>query len=170
MDGSVHTPRSVRHASLARAAIFFVFWVVLCDLRPADLVVGVLAAIAATWASLRVLPPGRWSLHSVALARLILRFPLQSIAAGIDVARRVLDPRLPLRPGIVIYHSRLPSGPEQNAFCTLTSLLPGTLPCGSDGGDGLMIHCLDVDQPVSERLAAEEALFLEVVGGVRRDG
>jgi multicomponent Na+:H+ antiporter subunit E len=168
MDGSV-TPRSVRNDSLARASIFFVFWLIICGTKPADLVVGALAAMAAAWASLRLLPPGQWGLHSVALARLVLRFPRQSIVAGIDVAWRALDPRLPLRPGIVIYHSRLPSGPAQNAFCTLTSLLPGTLPCGSDGGGGLMIHCLDVAQPVIEQLAAEEALFLEVIGGIRGD-
>jgi multicomponent Na+:H+ antiporter subunit E len=170
MDGSIHTPRSVWHGPLARTAIFFVFWLILCGTKPADLLVGVLAAIAAAWASQRLLPPGRRRFHSVALARLVLRFPCQSIAAGIDVARRVFDPRLPLRPGIVIYHSHLPSGPRRDAFCTLTSLLPGTLPCGSDGGDGLMIHCLDVDLPVIEPLAAEEALFLEVRGGVCGDG
>jgi multicomponent Na+:H+ antiporter subunit E len=170
MDGSVHTPRGVLRSSFERAAIFFVFWLILCGTKPADLLVGVLAAVAATWASLRLLPPGQWSLRFVALARLVLRFPRQSIAAGIDVARRALDPRLSLRPGFVTYHSRLPSGPGQNAFCTLTSLLPGTLPCGTDAGGGLIIHCLDVDQRIVEQLAAEEALLLEVTGGVRGDG
>ncbi len=170
MDGSVHTPHGLLPSSLGRAAIFFVFWVILCGTEPADLLVGVLAAVVATWASLRLLPRGQWSLRFVALARLVLRFPRQSVAAGIDVAWRAFDPRLPLRPGFVIYHSHLLSGPGRDVFCTLTSLLPGTLPCGSDAGGDLVIHCLDVDQRVVEQLAAEEVLLLEVMGGAHGDG
>jgi multicomponent Na+:H+ antiporter subunit E len=170
MGGSVHMPRNILRSSLARAAIFFAFWLILCGTKPADLLVGVFAAIAATWASLRLLPPGQPSLRFIALARLVLRFPRQSVAAGIDVARRAFDPRLALRPGFVIYHSQLSPGPRRDAFCTLMSLLPGMLPCGSAAGDGLMIHCLDVDRPVIEELAAEEALLLEVMGGTRGNG
>jgi multicomponent Na+:H+ antiporter subunit E len=160
---------SARNA-LPRAAIFFVFWLILSGTKPADFVVGALTAIAATWVSLLLLPAGRWRLSPVALARLVLRFPLQSITSGIDVAWRAFDPRLPLRPGFMVYQSRLPSGTARNAFTTLTSLLPGTLPCGADDRGGLVIHCLDVDQPVIEQLDAEEVLLLEVLGGGRGDG
>jgi multicomponent Na+:H+ antiporter subunit E len=160
---------SARNA-LPRVAGFFVFWLILCGTKPADLVVGALTAIAATWVSLLLLPAGEWSLSVVALARLMLRFPLQSITAGIDVAWRAFDPRLPLRPGFVVYRSRLAPGTARNAFTTLTSLLPGTLPCGFDVRGDLVIHCLDVDQPVIEQLGAEEVLLLEVLGGGRSDG
>jgi multicomponent Na+:H+ antiporter subunit E len=166
MGGFIATARN----TLLRAAIFFAFWLILSGTKPADLVVGALAAVAATWVSLRLLPPGGWSLGVVALARLVLRFPLQSIAAGIDVARRAFHRQLPLRPGFVVFRSRLPAGATRNAFTTLTSLLPGTLPCGADERGGLVIHCLDVDQPVIEQLGAEEALLLEVLGGGRSDG
>jgi multicomponent Na+:H+ antiporter subunit E len=166
MGGFIATARN----ALPRAAIFFVFWLIFSGTKPADFVVGALTAIAATWVSLLLLPVGQWRLSPVALARLVLRFPLQSITAGIDVARRAFDPRLPLRPGFVIYRSRLPSGTARNAFTTLTSLLPGTLPCGSDDRGGMVIHCLDVDQPVIEQLGAEEVLLLEIMGGGRSDG
>lgn len=166
MGGFIATARN----GLPRAAIFFVFWLILSGTKPADLVVGALTAIAATWVSLRQLPAGQWRLNPVALARLILRFPLESLTAGIDVAWRAFDRRLPLRPGFVVYQSRLPAGAARNAFTTLTSLLPGTLPCGFDDHGGVVIHCLDVDQPVIEQLGAEEALLLEVLGGGRSDG
>jgi multicomponent Na+:H+ antiporter subunit E len=55
-------------------------------------------------------------------------------------------------------------------FTTLMSLLPGTVPTGSDEKGGLLIHCLDVVQPVVAQLAVEEALFVRAVGGNRRDG
>jgi len=170
MASFIASARNALRGTLPRAAIFFVFWVILSGTKPADLAVGALAAIAATWVSLLLLPAGQWRLSVVALARLVLRFPMQSITAGIDVAWRAFHRRPPLRPGFVVYRSRLPSGAARNAFTTLTSLLPGTLPYGSDDSGGLVIHCLDVDQPVIEQLGAEEALLLEVMGGGRGDG
>jgi multicomponent Na+:H+ antiporter subunit E len=119
-----------------------------------DAALDYLARYAATEASLRLLPPGWWSLHPIALAQLVLGFLGQSVSAGIDVAWRALHPRMPLRPGFVIYHPQLSTGLRRDAFCTMTSLLPGTLPCGSVGSSGLVIHCLDVDQPVAEQLGA----------------
>ena len=166
MGGFIATARN----ALPRAAIFFVFWLIVSGTKPADFVVGALTAIAATWVSLLLLPAGQRRLNTVALARLVLRFPLQSITAGIDVARRAFARRPRLRPGFVVYRSRLAPGAARNAFTTLTSLLPGTLPSGADDRGGLVIHCLDTDQPVIEQLSTEEVLLLEVLGGGRSDG
>jgi multicomponent Na+:H+ antiporter subunit E len=154
---------NVLRVSLARGAGFLAFWLILFGFSPADLPVGVLVAAAATWASLRLLPPGPSRLRPVALARLALRFLYQSIVAGIDVARRALDPRLPLRPGFVVYPVRFPPGAARNVFTTLTSLLPGTVPTGGDD-DELVYHCLDLDQPVVSQLAAEEAALSRAIG------
>jgi len=160
---------------IARAAGFIVLWLALAGPALADLPAGAIAAAAATWASLRLLPPGTWRLlppgtwrlRPAALARFALRFFVQSVIAGVDVARRALDPRLPLRTGFVSYAPHLPPGPAQSAFCTLTSLLPGTVPCGTDDSGALVIHCLDVDQFVASQLAKEEALFVHACGGDR---
>ena len=149
---------------------FFVLWIILTDGNPADLAVGALAALAATWASLRLLAPGTRRVRPAALSRLALRFLRQSVVAGADVAWRALDPQLPLHPGFVLYPVTLSPGPERNMFTTLMSLLPGTVPTGSDEKGGLLIHCLDVEQPVVAQLAVEEALFVRAVGGNRRDG
>ena len=161
--------RSDKRSWLVRTAGFLGFWLILFGLGPADLVVAALAAVGATWVSLRLLPPGQFKVRPVALTEFVLRFLYKSIAAGIDVAWRALDPRLPLRPGFVAYHTHLPPGLTRSAFCAETSLLPGTLPCGSDEKGGLAIHCLDVTQPVVEQLVAEEALFTRALGGSRGD-
>jgi multicomponent Na+:H+ antiporter subunit E len=108
------------------------------------------------------MPPGRSGVSPAALAGLALRFLYQSIVAGVDVARRALDPRLPLRPGFVAYPVRFPPGTARNAFTTLTSLLPGTVPAGEENGQ-LVYHCLDVDQPVASQLAAEEAALSRAI-------
>lgn len=160
-------PGGTLRSAIFRAAAFLGFWLVLTDADRGDLVPGLLAAVTATWASLRLMPPEHWSLNPVRLAGLVLHFFRQSIAAGTDVAWRALDPRLPIQPGFVVYQARLPPGTQRNAFCAIMSLLPGTLPCGSADGNGLAIHCLDVTQPVAEQLAAEEALCMQTVGAPR---
>jgi len=151
--------------ALVRVAGFLAVWIVVAGTKPADLFVGLLAAVIVAWVSLRLLPPATIRLRPAGLAKLLLRFLYQSIVAGVDVAWRALDPRLPLRPGYVVYRPRLPPGTMRNTFCTMTSLLPGTLPCGLDDGGGLIVHCLDETQPVTEQLAAEEALLTSALGG-----
>jgi multicomponent Na+:H+ antiporter subunit E len=143
---------------------FFGFWLILSEFSAVDLLVGALAALMATVVSRRLLPPGPWTLRPVVLAGLAVRFLRQSIWAGIDVAWRALDPRLPLRPGFVNYRPQLPPGPARNAFLTMMSLLPGTLPCGPDEEGGLAVHCLDVSQPVVEQLTVEETKFSRAIG------
>ena len=170
MTSTFDAGRNPPQGSLARAAAFLGFWLVLSGFSPVDVLAGALAAVAAAWASVRLLPPGPWRMRPLLLSRLALRFLRQSIVAGVDVAWRALDPRLPLRPGFVVYRPLLPPGPTRNAFCTMTSLLPGTLPCGTDESGDLVVHCLDIAQPVAEQLAAEEAQLVRALGGADRNG
>jgi multicomponent Na+:H+ antiporter subunit E len=127
-----------------------------------DIPAAAAAIIAATWTSLRVLEPNASRRSLRGIVRLVLFFLLHSIAAGADVARRALDPRLPLRPGFVAYPTSLPSGLRRNVFATLTSLLPGTVPTGERDGH-LLYHCLDIEQPILAELAAEEAALVRAL-------
>ena len=163
-DGSL-----VRSAA-SRAAGFFGLWLILAGADPADLPAGLLAIVAATWTSLRLLPDGSLHPSPVALARLALRFVHLSAVAGADAAWRALDPRMPLRSGFVVYPARLPPGLELNAFCTLASLAPGTLPSGLDDNGAIVVHCLDVGQPVAAHLASDERLFTQALGCGLDDG
>jgi multicomponent Na+:H+ antiporter subunit E len=142
--------------AIIRAAGFVGLWLVLAGPDTEDLPVGIFAAAVATWASIRLLPAGPSRLAPLALAAAVLRTLGQSVVAGIDIALRALDPRLPLRPGFVVYPARLPPGPARNVFCALASLAPGTLPAGVDADGAIMVHCLDSGQPVAAQLAAEE--------------
>jgi multicomponent Na+:H+ antiporter subunit E len=160
-------------AALVRGLWFFAFWLLLADPTRAagadlamDLGVGLLAAALATWASLGLLPPAPGRRRYGALARLAWRFLWQSVAGGLDVALRALSPNPRLKPGYLAYPVRLPEGPARAGFGALTSLVPGTLPVGSDPQGRLIYHCLDLDQPVAAGLAADEALLTRVLGGV----
>jgi multicomponent Na+:H+ antiporter subunit E len=148
--------------SLLRAAVlrwlgYLALWVALIGLEPLDLLVGGLAAAIATWASLRLLPAGAHPVRAAGLPRLVLRFLGQSVSAGIDVARRAFSPSVPLRPGFLEYATDYERGPARNAFASITSLLPGTLAVRDDP-QGILYHCLDLDQPVAADLAAEEGV------------
>jgi len=154
-----------------RGLAFVALWLILVGGRnPADRPAIVVAVVAATWASLRLLPPGRARLSPIAFVRFVLRFLRQSIVAGTDVAWRALHPRLPVRPGFVIYRPHLPPGPALDAFCAMTSLAPGTLPAGPDDSGAIVVHCLDVGQPVASHLAADEELFIRALGRGGDDG
>jgi multicomponent Na+:H+ antiporter subunit E len=140
-----------------RALLYFGVWIVIDQsARPSHLLVGALASVAAAWVSVTLLPPAGGSVRLGALVRLLPRFLWQSLVAGVDVARRAFDPRLPLNPGLVVYRPQLPPGSARSLFTAYTSLLPGTVPCG-DGDGGVVYHCLDISQPIVEQLAAEEA-------------
>lgn len=104
-------------------------------------------------------------MRPLALAGLALRFMRQSAVSGLEVAWRALNPKLPLRPGFVAYPLRIPRGGTRSAFCAFSSLLPGTLPAGTGNDDDtLLIHCLDIGQPVVANLEVEEILFRRAMG------
>ena len=129
-----------------------------------DLPIGLIAAAAATWTSLRLLPVVKVKVRLLSLATFVLHFLRQSVSSGIEVAWRAFDPRLPINPGFVVHPCRLRSAGSRSAFCALSSLLPGTLPTGTDEAGALVVHCLDVGQPVAANLAAEDALFSRAIG------
>ena len=164
MSSPARDASEIRRAAVLRAIAFLGLWFILSLGDMTAFAAGVVAAALATWASLRLLPPSKGRLSAPALAKLILRFFHQTIVAGIDVAWRALDPRLPLRPGFIVYPTRLSMGAARNGFCTMASLLPGTLPAESDRRESLLIHCLDVEQPVAAELAMDEDLFNQAIG------
>jgi multicomponent Na+:H+ antiporter subunit E len=156
-------------AAMTRGVVFLGFWLLLAGPGLADLPMGLVAAAAATWASLRLSPPSAGRLRYAALARLALRFGQESIMGGVDVARRALDPKLPLQPGFVVYPVCLPPGVARNAFCAMTSAMPGTLSAGVDDSGALLYHCLDAEQPMAAQLTIDEELLLQALGGTDDD-
>lgn len=153
-----------------RALLFFGVWIVADQsAKPGNLLVGVLAAAAATWVSLRLLPPARGRVRLTGLLLLLPRFLWQSLVAGFDVARRALAPRLDLHPGFVEYRTQLQPGTARSAFELISSLMPGTVP-SDEGAHHIEFHCLDTRAPVADQLAAEERAYAPALQGEQRDG
>ena len=159
---------SLRRVGLSRGAALFLLWVVMMpSAKPGDLAIGALSAIAATWVSLRLMPPTAGCLNLGALAALLPHFFWETVRAGIDVARRALAPSLKLNPGFVRCPLGFPQGFARNTFATITSLIPGTVPSGEDN-EVLIYHCLDTTQPVVEQLWQEERLLSRALVAGRR--
>ncbi len=147
----------------------FLLWVVLAGPAWPDLVAGVFVAASAAWISLLLgfdtpaHPPrlGAWG-------GFLLRFLGETVHAGADVAWRVAQPSVPLDPGWIRHPYRLPAGADRELFLSISSLVPGSLPCGEESGKEV-VHCLDLRQPVGAALAASERR-LALAQGRRIDG
>lgn len=156
---------------IARTVLFLCVWLVLAGTTVSDIVAGLIAAPIATWISFRLWPSGSMRLAPAALVMMALRFLRQSVVAGIDVGSRALDPHPRLLPGFADIPTALPEGAPRAAFCTLTSLLPGSLPIGSSiSGRAIRVHVLDARWPVRETLETEENRFVRAFGIQRADG
>ncbi len=170
MTAMSRSPSGAWRAAMMRAAGFLCLWLALAGAETGDLPIGLAAAALAAWVSLRLLPAGVGRARPLAAVGFAAGLLWRSVLAGWDVARRALDPRLPLRPGVLRFESRLAPGPARSTFCMLESLLPGTLPIGPGEDGALAIHCLDLDQPALEQMAADEAMFAAIVGEGGRNG
>lgn len=163
-------------AILVRGIVYFAVWMIMAGGQLSVVAPGLVVAAFATWVSLVLLPldPAFAQVRPLSVLRLALRFVWGSVVAGLDIARRAFSPSLPLKPGYVTYRVALPPGTSRNLFTSLTSLMPGTLPSGSGESDGVIYHCLDVDQPVIRDLEQEEARLAEALGsapdGAQRPG
>ncbi len=151
-------PTPARRALFAakRFLLFAVLWLVLTGAAPDGLGFGLAAALAATWLSLVLLPPGSRAVSLFSLLPLVPGFVDRSIRGGFDVAWRALHPALPIRPDWYVHRTRLPPGGARVALGSVVSLLPGTLVAGSFG-DRLYVHCLTADEAIIRSVEAEEA-------------
>jgi multicomponent Na+:H+ antiporter subunit E len=148
---------------ICRFAFYLALWAILISGSTIDLLIGLVTAACATWLSMVLLPVENQPLSMPALARFAVRLPWQSLIAGADVARRALDPRLPLRTGFIDHGTGLDAGWRRDGFRVLVSLQPGTLPVSTGETGNIVVHCLDTSQPIQAQLAAEEAMFAQLI-------
>ena len=158
-------------SAITRWIGFLVFWMLLASPdwggawtdSAVEMAVGLLAAAAATWTSLRLLPPIPGRLRYGALVRLALLLLWQSVVSSVVLLLQAFSPRPSINPGFLVYPARIAPGTARAAFGALTAMVPGTAPVGTDG-DGVMVyHCLNLTQPVEDDLALVETLLIETL-------
>ncbi len=138
--------------ALGRLSLWATVWVVVSGSLTDGWIVGAPTVALATAASLALRRRQRHAPRPLALLAFTGFFLWQSVRGGFDVARRALDPRLPIAPGFVEYRMRLDPGPARVLAVDVASLLPGTLSVELVG-DRLQVHVID------RRIPAEPALL-----------
>lgn len=128
------------HGWAWRIGLFAALWWVLTGGVAASWVLGAPAVLLAAWLSRSLWADPALSLRGV--ARFVPYFAYQSLVGATDVARRALQPKMPLYPGLVRHRLRLPPGVARVSLANVVSMLAGTLSADIEG-DELVIHALD---------------------------
>lgn len=140
-------------------------WWLLSNGETSSWLVGIPVVSAAAWASHRLGPVRFGGMSWSGLARYVAFFAWESVLGGIDVARRVITPRMRISPGFASYQIRLRQESARLLFANSVSLMPGTL-AADLRGDFLEIHALDIDSDFSHELRRVEAAVGRVFGQV----
>lgn len=126
------------------------------NLEPGNIVLGALVATAATVLlrpqpsrmELRRLPAATW-----AVVRYIAILAADVVKSGVGVARIVLDPKLPIQPGIIAIETGCEGELGTALSAHALSITPGELVIGISKDGILYTHCLDATH--SAEYAAE---------------
>ena len=151
----------------------FVIWVLLTyPVDSQELVAGGIVALV-----LAVLPLGsipvfsevRWNPKSVVFGIVYLFvFFFQLIKSNLDVAFRVLHPRLPISPGVVKVRTKLKSRMGRMALANSITLTPGTITVETKG-EYFYIHWIDVRarniEETTQNIVSKFERYLEVIFG-----
>lgn len=157
---------------LGRSALFALLWVVIASANASSWVIGAPTLVLAAWVSLRLgadragqtgQPARLIDLSLIGTLRFIPFFLWESLMGGIDVAKRVLRPRVQVDPGFIDYRPRLRDQRAQVAFLNSISLLPGTL--SADMRDGIIkVHALDIGSDITPALEQLERVIGRLFG------
>ena len=150
-------------AIIARIILFSALWSVVAGATASSWVIGLPAVIVATLGSLRLTPPRAVSLSVIGALRFAVFFVSESVHGGLDMASRIIRPRLRIEPGFTVFRSRLPTGQSRVLFTNCVSLLPGTL-AADLSDDKLTVHQLDTQVDVHHELSKLELAIAELFG------
>ncbi len=139
--------RRGREAFLLWLGLFLVWVLITWSVQVQELATGLAVTVVLTLLMRSIYPllsgirPGIKPLFFV--VAYVFIFIWQLILANIDVAKRVLSPRLPISPGIVKVKTKLKSPLAKMMLTSSITLTPGTLSLDVQGED-IFIHWIDV--------------------------
>ena len=137
------------HRLRAIIPIFLLYLLISTNFEWRNMIVGALLAIGVTW--LLQLQPQQMSWQRVPVAlwaglRYFTLLMVELFTSGIQVARIVLDPKLPIQPGVIA----IPSGTQSDQATALSAhsitLTPGEMVIKIDENNVMYTHCLDVSK------------------------
>jgi multicomponent Na+:H+ antiporter subunit E len=146
---------------LARLIFFAALWSMLTEGDWDSWIVGIPVAVLAASGSVAILPP--ISLVWIELFPFVRFFLWRSLLGGLDVARRALEPAMPIAPALVRYRLRLPAGLGQVLMLNTVALMPGTLVVDVES-DSVILHLLDANTEWQPGIEAIEEKIARLFG------
>jgi multicomponent Na+:H+ antiporter subunit E len=143
--------------------LFVLLWFLLSGDDWASWLVGLPAAALAAWSALQLRASSQSQFNLLGLLKFLPYFVWESVLGGIDVAYRVVRPKMRLAPGFLEYRMHLTQASARRLFVNSLSLLPGTLAADLDGAC-LRIHALDLGMDLNQQLAELERRVADVYG------
>ena len=128
------------------AGLALVYLALTSNLEPSNIVVGLLLAggvVGLVRPPQRPTQPRRPLRSAVALVRYVLTLIHDMVVSGLQVARIVLSPSLPIRPGIVAIPAETNTELGIALSAHAISLTPGELVVEIDDDHMMYTHCLD---------------------------
>ena len=175
MDRNVHSQGSVSGLIFIAIAVYII-WLALVyspgvsgAAYMQEAVVGLFVAAAVAGLTYRKFPGASLAyLHPRRLANLVVYFFVfiwEMIKANLNMARIVLSPRLPIKPGIVEIRTDLSSDAARLLLGNSITLTPGTMTM-EVSGDRLYIHWVAVCDDLSQAGAIIKGSFERWLKGV----
>lgn len=131
--------------ALGLGAILFGFWLALSGhYTPLLLSFGVGSTVLVVYIAIRmdVVDPEGVPLQITARALLYLPWLLKEVfVANVQVAKVILDPKLPISPRMVVFHGTQDTDLGRAIYANSITLTPGTITTGVEGHD-FQIHAL----------------------------
>jgi multicomponent Na+:H+ antiporter subunit E len=137
-----------------RFVLFYALWLAITEARADLIAFGMPVCLLTVALSHAIWRRGGRRVRLTGLLRYAPGFLWRSFKGGVDIAWRVLHPRLPIAPAFVLHDCRDADETGQVLFCDVISLMPGTLGAGLSDGEAV-VHLL-VDEPRTRRLIDEE--------------
>ncbi len=129
--------------------ILMIFWVLFTSVEKQELITGALVSLIITLISLKMEPilgDIKLTPKSILFSFIYLFvFIKELIISNIDVARRVIDPKLPIEPGIVKVQTKLKSKLGKMVLANSITLTPGTMTTEIKD-DYLYIHWIEAKE------------------------
>lgn len=130
------------------------------NLQLSNLVVGMLACTTIAvlmQPSAATLPMKNWPHAALALSKHILLVMIDTVKCGIAVAKIILDPKLPLKPGMIA----VPAQSTNSAIIALSAhaitITPGEQVLAISDSGTLYTHCLNVESSSQTAHMAQQA-------------
>ncbi len=152
--------------------VYLIWYAFTTSLQPAEIITGIVLSLIVSYITVVnfnccdpiLITPS----HIIYFIQYFFVFLVALIKANFDVARRVINPKLPINPGIVSFESKLQNHFAKMVLANSITLTPGTLTIDVIGNK-FYIHWIDVTAEDKEAVYKEiaepfEKVLLKIYG------